>query len=129
MNQEEIMLYFKNNYPEIKESILDVTIWADEPNKDVCAEIAAGLLHLAEKKGDKNAAALYCLIAAFGHNPDAFFKDIACEMLLRLNALKAYHELIDEELFMILDDEPYSYMYAFPVTHSLKKLNTDGDTK
>lgn len=74
MNQEEIMLYFQNNYSEVRETILEVTIWADEPNKDVCAEIAAGLLHLAEKKGDKNAAALYCLIAAFGHTPTFFPK-------------------------------------------------------
>ena len=125
MNQKEIMLYFQNNYAEVKETILAVTIWADEPNKEVCTEIAAGLLHLAEKKGDKNAAALYCLIAAFGHNPDAFSKDIACRLIFTLNALETYHQLIDDELFMILEDDPYSYMYAFPVTHGFKNLSDD----
>ena len=129
MNQDEIMLYFQNNYSDFKETILDLTIWSDNPSKDVCKEIAAGLLLLAEKKDDKNAAALYCLIAAFGNNHDTFSKDIACRLIFTMNALENYHQLIDDELFMVLDDDPYSYMYAFPVTHSFNKLQADGDTK
>lgn len=84
---------------------------------------------MAEKKDDKNATALYCLMAAFGNNHDTFSKDIACRLIFTMNALENYHQLIDDELFMVLDDDPYSYMYAFPVTHSFNKLQADGGTK
>lgn len=130
MTQEQMMFYFQNNFSEIKETILNVTVFADEtPSKTVCTEIAAGLLNLAEKKGDKNAAALYCLVAAFGNHAGAFSEDTACRLVFDLNAVEAYHELVDDELLGILDNDPYQYMYAFPVTYGFKKLNNDGDSK
>ena len=101
-----------------------VAMWSDEPNKQTCEDLGNGLIALADS-GDKKAAALYFLIAAYDNNAGGFSKDTACRLVFELDAMEEYRELLREELIDYTFDDDFNELYAFPVIHTFRKLTEE----
>lgn len=129
MDKEKIISFFQTHYPEIKGVLLDYAIWRDfspydSPDKEVCKTLGRGLIALA-KSGEKRAAALYCLIAFYQPSDYGFSKDIAAQLVLEMDAVDIYHELLEEQLIDIVDEDYYESAYAFPLLHIFEALATE----
>lgn len=127
MNKEKAMKYFQDNFSEMKKMICGATIWAEYPDKELFEQIAKGLIALADK-GDKNAAGLYCMIAAYSDHAGSFSMDVAVQLLLDSDAVDIYHKLLEEEFYSVVDEDFYDYLYALPAIHLLEKISAEEST-
>lgn len=126
MEKEQLLLFFEEKYSQMKDMILSITIWSDDPDENLCKTMAEGLQILANS-GNKKAAALYCATAAYDNNEDTFSEDIAVNLVFTADAVEEYHKLVEDEFYSIVDAEYYDYLYAFPAVHFMR--NVSGDQK
>ena len=124
MNKEKALLYFQTHFDYIKKSIFDIAVWSDSANYDNCKEIEEALVLLADA-GDKNAAAMYCIITAYDNHANSFSPDTACRLVFEHDAVEAYQTLFKKEFFDILDEYHYDYLYGYPAIQLLKSLTSD----
>ena len=122
MDEQKTILFFLEHFPEITETVLAMALWTDFKNETELKKIEDGLFYLAGTQGVKEAASLYCLLAAYGNHPTIFDKDKGAELIFATNSLMTYHKLLENTLLGIVEDNPYEYMYGFPITHAFKSL-------
>lgn len=118
MNKEQMVAYFQTNFDELKTMVFNAVIWTEMPDKHTIQTIRDGLLILA-REGDKNAAALYCTVAAFGDELDCFSKDVAMELVMSADAVDEYQDMVRDEFQGVVEVEFYDYLMSFPAIHFL----------
>lgn len=129
MSKEKFIKYFQDNFSQLKELILSEALWNSDPNYGICLQISKGLIALANN-GDKNAAALYFLITVYDNHADSFSEDVAIRLLVDTDALDVYHNLLEEEIRSIVDDEElYDYYYSFPAVCLLERIADADDAE
>lgn len=121
MMKDEIIAHFQTNFESLKKMIIEVAFWAYEPNEDLCKPLAEGLQTLAST-GNKKAAALYAVIAAYDNNADCFSKETALQLLFTNDAVDEYVKFVDEEFKENVDADLYEFLYSFPAVSLFEEI-------
>ncbi len=129
MNMEQMMNFFKSNYSSIEDMVLEMAIWDDDPSDETLEQVSRGLCRLAEN-GDKNAAALFCIISAYYEGESKYFTiRQSANLMFNTDSIKEYNKLAEDYFEDTLDSEDYEYMHAFPARLLFAKLSeTENNT-
>ena len=116
-----MMDYFGKHKEKLMEYAKDLLIWTDSIDDTVSGYIEGGLRKLAQS-GDKDAAVLYGVVAAYRPDAESFSDMATLELLLEPAVAEMYEEKVKEEFEDILEDDELIELMAFPVICFFKMI-------
>jgi len=129
MKKEELFDYFDKNKERIIEDIRHLILWSIEPDPDICRSIESGLRKLSSG-GNKDAAAIYCLIVVYDINAECFSKEIAHSYFTDSEIVERYDDIVRSNFEGILDEDEYIHLLCYPTVSFfglLEEIEPSGD--